>query len=316
MPSLFFSYSHADEAARDELEKHFAPLKHEGLIEAWHDRRILVGEPLDDTISERLNTADIVLALISSDFIDSRYCYGIEMKRAFERQEANECDLVAVILRPCDWQSTPLRNLLAAPKDGRAISKWPDRDEAYLDVTMSLRRLLGNRTSPQRKKVPTNTISLVSAGASRNTQLRSSNLRLRKEFNDHDRDKFITETFEFIANYFEGSANELKLRNLGVECYVRRIDANRFTTTAYRNGKSVSACTVFLGSDFSRSKSIGYSNSDSGATNTWNARLSIENDDQTMFFVASFSSQGTSKMSAEGVAEHLWSMFIEPLQRL
>jgi hypothetical protein len=79
---------------------------------------------------------------------------------------------------------------------------------------------------------------------------------------------------------------------------------------------SASACTVFLGSDFSRSKSIGYANKDSGATNTWNAMLSIENDDQSMFFSASFTSQGRhAKMSAEGVAEHLWSMFIEPLQR-
>jgi len=138
MTTLFFSYSHKDESLSDELELHLVMLKREGLIEAWHDRRILAGDVLDRSIDAKLESADVILLLISPDFLHSKYCYDVEVKRAMERHECGECRVIAVILRPCDWKSTPFAKLLLTPKDGKPITKWPDRDEAFLDVVQHI----------------------------------------------------------------------------------------------------------------------------------------------------------------------------------
>lgn len=105
MPTVFFSYSHKDEALRDELEAHLGLLKNQGFIEHWHDRRIVAGEELDPAIFQNLERADVILLLISSDFISSSYCYSREMVRAMQRHEAGEARVIPVILRNCDWKS-------------------------------------------------------------------------------------------------------------------------------------------------------------------------------------------------------------------
>jgi hypothetical protein len=73
MARLFFSYSHRDEAFRDELEIHLSALKRQGVIETWHDRRIGAGKEFDPAISEHLESADIILLLVSPYFIASDY---------------------------------------------------------------------------------------------------------------------------------------------------------------------------------------------------------------------------------------------------
>src|ERR1022692_4794022 len=99
MPDLFFSYSHKDEALRDVLEVHLAMLKRSGAITTWHDRRILVGDDFGQTIDENLEAADVILLLISPDFLASQYCYDRERTRALERADANEARVIPVILR-------------------------------------------------------------------------------------------------------------------------------------------------------------------------------------------------------------------------
>ena len=98
MTTLVFSYSHVDEALRNELEKHLSPLKRMGKIATWHDRRIDPGleferRQMDDYFSE----ADIILLLISSDFIASDYCYQVEMTNAMERHKRGEAVVIPVI---------------------------------------------------------------------------------------------------------------------------------------------------------------------------------------------------------------------------
>jgi hypothetical protein len=136
------SYSHEDEALRDPLEIQLAMLKRQGLIEAWHDRRIVAGSKLDGAISDKLEEADLILLLVSPDFIACDYCYDVEMTRALERHHASEARVIPVILRPCDWHSAPFGGLLATPRDGKAITKWPDIDEAFLDVVTAIRRAI------------------------------------------------------------------------------------------------------------------------------------------------------------------------------
>jgi hypothetical protein len=97
---IFFSYSHKDEALRDRLDAHLSLMKHQGLIEGWHDRRITAGNDFAGNISDELERADIILLLVSADFIGSSYCMDIEMARALERHRAGEARVIPVILCP------------------------------------------------------------------------------------------------------------------------------------------------------------------------------------------------------------------------
>jgi nucleotide-binding universal stress UspA family protein len=147
MIRLFFSYSHADEDLRDQLEKQLALLKRQSVVETWHDRRIAAGTEIESAIDREIDEADVILLLVSSDFMASDYCYGREMNRAMERHEAGSATVMPVILRPCDWHGAPFGKLMATPRDGKAITLWPDRDEALLDVTQAIRRVSDKRLS-------------------------------------------------------------------------------------------------------------------------------------------------------------------------
>lgn len=136
---VFASYSHQDERLHDELLKHLSPLIREGLIEHWHDREITAGKEFGTEIDISLNSADLILLLVSPDFISSDYCWGKEMARALELHKAGEARVIPIILRPTDWQYSPFASLLALPTDGKAITTWTNRDEGLLSAARGIR---------------------------------------------------------------------------------------------------------------------------------------------------------------------------------
>lgn len=140
MASLVFSYAHADEALRNELEKHLSPLKRMGRISTWHDRRIVPGEEFADQIDHHFAAADIILLLVSSDFIASDYCYQIEMTNALKRHERGEAVVIPVVLRPCAWHQLPFGKLLAATVDGKPIVQFPSYDDGFVQVVDAVSR--------------------------------------------------------------------------------------------------------------------------------------------------------------------------------
>ncbi|WP_169617268.1 COR domain-containing protein [Nodosilinea sp. P-1105] len=142
---LFYSYSHKDETLRDELETHLKLLQRQGLIQPWHDRRILPGDEWAGDIDDNLNRADIILLLISADFIASDYCYDLEMKRAMERHQAGEARVIPIIVRPTDWKDTPFSKLQCLPKDGKAVTQWVNRDGAWLNVEQGIKQVAESR---------------------------------------------------------------------------------------------------------------------------------------------------------------------------
>lgn len=139
--SIFISYSHKDEAYKDDLVKHLSPLKRLGLVEEWNDRKIAAGTDWDKVISEKLEKANIIILLISIDFISSNYCFDIEMERALERHEKKEAVIIPVIARNCLWHHTPFAKIQALPKDAKAISSWPDRDDAFTAVADAVKQI-------------------------------------------------------------------------------------------------------------------------------------------------------------------------------
>jgi hypothetical protein len=136
---LFYCYSHRDEELRNELENHLAMLKREGVIGGWHDRRIGAGKEWEGEISTHLEGSRLILLLVSSDFLASDYCYDVEMKTAMEMHEAKIARVIPIILRPVDWSTAPFRKLQPLPTDGKPVTSWPNRDEAFLGIAKGIR---------------------------------------------------------------------------------------------------------------------------------------------------------------------------------
>ena len=142
--SLFYSYAHEDETLRDELAGHLKILERRGLISAWHDRQIVPGQAWGQAIDKNLSNADLVLLLVSKDFIGSDYIWGVELAQAMQRQQAQECEVVPIIVRavdidPTDYDDLPFLKLQALPPDLKPVTSWTNRDEAWTQVAKGLR---------------------------------------------------------------------------------------------------------------------------------------------------------------------------------
>src|SRR6266566_4067999 len=140
---IFFCYAHEDEPFLKKLKAHLRPLQRQGLIDVWHDRDISAGTEWEQEIKKHLNEANIILLLVSPDFMNSDYCYGIEMKRALERHQRGEARVIPIILRPVYWQGI-LGTLQALPTDAKPVMRplWYNVDEALFDVTEGIRKVV------------------------------------------------------------------------------------------------------------------------------------------------------------------------------
>jgi Effector-associated domain 1/TIR domain len=144
---IFISYSHRDDDLRDELVIHLSNLRRQGKISAWHDRAIEAGSEWETQIKARLESAQIILLLISPPFMASDYCYDLEMQRAIQRHNEGDARVIPIILRPVDWKDTPFSKLQALPKDAKPITQWGDRDIAFVDVVQGIRRAVDSLTN-------------------------------------------------------------------------------------------------------------------------------------------------------------------------
>ena len=141
--SVFISYSHKDEAMRLELDPFLKPLIRQGLIIVWHDRKIPVGVEWDKEIDGKLQSADIILMLMSQDFLSSDYINDQEVPSAVRRHLAGDAKVIPVILRAFDWESSPVTALQSVPRDKKAVTNWPNRDDAYLEIITEIRQAAG-----------------------------------------------------------------------------------------------------------------------------------------------------------------------------
>lgn len=143
---LFYSYadSRKDEKLLDELEKHLSSLKYQGYISDWHSRKIVAGKEWEKEIDEHLNTARLILLLVSPDFMASSYCNDVEVKRAMERHEAEKARVIPIILRPVDWQNAPFSKLRVLPGNGKPVSSWQNTDEALYHIAQEIRKAIEN----------------------------------------------------------------------------------------------------------------------------------------------------------------------------
>lgn len=158
---IFLSYAHEDEELMNIVRRQLILFEREGLIRKWHDREILPGEEWEGKIDNRLEHAKIILLFISSYFIESKYCYNIEMKTALKRHEKGEAKVIPIILRPCPWQSAPFGKLQALPKDGKPLSEWRNKDKAALTIAEGIMNVVRELQPNKKNSIPkTNKVSV------------------------------------------------------------------------------------------------------------------------------------------------------------
>ncbi len=117
-------------------------LQRQNLVTFWSDRDINAGGDWSKDIDQHLNSAEVILLLVSDDFMASNYCYGIEMKRAMERHESEEAIVIPIILRRVDWSEAPFKKLQALPREAKPIADWSNQDDAFYDMAKGIRRTI------------------------------------------------------------------------------------------------------------------------------------------------------------------------------
>ena len=143
---IFVSYAHEDRPICERLLRHLGGLTHSGKVKAWSDREIVAGSEWDAAIRSELEAADLILLLISADFIGSSYCQTVELTRAVERHDQGLVKVIPILVGPCDWASLPISKLQALPKDEKLrlvpLSSFPHIDEPLAQIAKSIRTLV------------------------------------------------------------------------------------------------------------------------------------------------------------------------------
>jgi hypothetical protein len=150
---IFSCYAQPDKFLLEELKNHLAPLERRGDIRLRDNLGILPGAVWRREVTSSLNSANIILLLISSDFIASDYSYDVELKKALERERLGQARVIPIIVRSVSWKATPIGKLKVLPDNGIPVTDpfWSSRDVAFNHVAQEIERvvdeLLGRRTN-------------------------------------------------------------------------------------------------------------------------------------------------------------------------
>lgn len=140
--SVFISYAHEDKDLQKRLRSHLATLRRSDKISDWSDQELLPGEVWEDKIVGKLRSANIILLLVSNDFINSDFIWDNELPIALERHGRGEAIVVPVILRPCQWQELSIGRLQALPAGAKPVTDWPNEDQALFSIAEGIKKLI------------------------------------------------------------------------------------------------------------------------------------------------------------------------------
>jgi TIR domain len=214
---IFFCYAHEDEPLLKKLQAHLTSLVRSGLIDRlWYDREINAGTEWEKEIDKYLNTAHIILLLVSSDFMASDYCYSVEMKRALERHERGEAVVIPVILRHVHWQKSLIAKLQAMPTDGKPVTSWHDIDEALYNVVVGIDKSINEFLLQDASQIAKHTEQIVQVlnrlSALPVTKNPSSNQLLLAKNANLQRIKLVEKLNDVIETLYEATRKDKNFR--------------------------------------------------------------------------------------------------------
>jgi len=310
--NAFLSYSHADEKALKRLHTHLAMLQREGSLIAWTDNAILPGTRLDAEISSNLGNSNLFVALISPDYLASNYCYDKEFAQATTLADTGKLRIVPVILKPCDWLSSPFKDFKAMPKDGKPISEWTNQNNAFLDVVIGLRQLLAAST-PTSGPIP--------GSSTPDMAITGRRLIVKRDFDSIEKADFADRAYETIKNYFSGSCNELSAVGDALRAKFEIMDSTAFTCSVVNRAKirgGEAHLTVRNSKTRGHFGDISFTYQRYAEANSSNGGYSVAADDYNLFLTTNAMNAMTmtggsrsEKLSPEQAAEELWNSFVK-----
>ncbi len=193
---VFYSYAHVDDAFRAQLEIRLELLRRQNIIEGWSDRKIAPGSNWEEDINFNLKKAQIIILLISPEFLASDYCYETETIFALEQHEKGKAIVVPIIIRPCLWEISNFKHLQVLPRDGKALTLWKNIDEAWLNVSKAILSLIQEMVAKAQRAAEEQTRSIEAATATKPASLLETII---------DSDYYLSKNKERIL----GAANEV-----------------------------------------------------------------------------------------------------------
>lgn len=213
---VFVLHSRKDASFREELEARLAQLVREGLIEYWHEQMIEAGQEWKGTIDHKLTGSEIVLLLVSGDFLASEYSHDVEMIRALAKHEAGQARVIPVILRPVDWNGAPFGKLPSLPRDGRPATTRRHRDEVWREVAEEIRRAVEElRAAPALAGSPVETVAAGSESVDEPSVLEpEASRRLAELFERQARDGLSSDERRELAALMDDYGSRLHERRV------------------------------------------------------------------------------------------------------
>jgi TIR domain/Pentapeptide repeats (8 copies) len=181
MIEIFLCYAHEDEFALKELMMHLGVLKRQGFFDMWYDRDINAGVEWMQEIDKHLNSAHMILLLVSQYFMNSNYCYSIEMKQAIERHERGEARVIPILLRPVYYQGASFAKLQPLPRDAKPVITWPNQDKAFLDIARSINEVVEQISEKSLVEISNPSVSLEGSIDNKDRAAKLEHLDLLKQ---------------------------------------------------------------------------------------------------------------------------------------
>lgn len=284
-------------------------LRRDCLIDEWFDREIQAGASIEREITDQLESSELFLLLVSPDFLASDYCYNREMDRALERHKAGEAFVVPIIIEPCDWSSSPLRELKALPRDGKPVSDWTNHNNAYLDIVRELRRLVGSGPTVSSPR-PAPSIEVNSA------EVTNRRYRVKRDFDEIDRSEFREAAYASMRGYFERAIAEIDsiedLRGRFVTYSATSFGCTIVNRAKDRGTAHLTVHTGTRGMGFGMGD-IYYSFAENAQPNTANGGFMIQADEFELYLSGRAFGYGDGKerLTPEAAAERLWAEFLQ-----
>ena len=182
---VFIAHVREDAPFLQELLGHLKPLEAEGLCHVFTDEQITMGKEWEAEVKNALNESDVILLLISSDFVQSSYFKQFELEKTLYRYRHGQALILPVIVRPANWQDLPVNRYQTLPKEGYPISSYSDRESAWKEGVIQPLRELFTKMSGGRielnKSVTTEKTSAITGKSPAADQLKADVRKLTSE---------------------------------------------------------------------------------------------------------------------------------------
>ena len=233
----FISYSHKDGHYLDLLVKHLALL-----IDEWTDNAIEAGGNIHSEIDTNLSGADLFIALLSPDYMNSNYCYEIEFEKAQQLKEQGKLKIIPIVVEDCDWGSSPFAKMKALPKDGKAIATWSNENTAMLDVIQNIRKMVGNNVNSEQ----TDILSTKNVKVTRD-------YKVQKDFDSIQKTEFLEEGFRMLREKLNDNLLEIQYID-GIVAKKLKDTDKEFECILVNRNKIQSEATLSLTSSLDKDK--------------------------------------------------------------